>query len=70
MQVNSIHEMLAKEEMVKSFVKISSYSDDGFVESFELPNKKFVVGVKWHPELMLEEESTQRLFKYFVNECK
>jgi len=70
MQVNSIHEMLAKKEDVEAFVRISSYSDDGLVESFEVPNKKFVVGIKWHPELMMEEEATQRLFKRFVEECK
>ena len=69
MQVNSIHEMLAKKEIIGPFVKISSYSDDGLVESFELPDKKFVVGVKWHPELMMEEESTKKLFKRFVDEC-
>lgn len=69
MNVNSIHEMLATKEMVESFVKVSSFSDDGFVESFELPNKKFVLGIKWHPELMLEEDVTQKLFKQFVNAC-
>ena len=69
MQVNSIHEMIAKKEVVESFVKISSYSYDGLIESFELPDKKFVIGVKWHPELM-KEESTQKLFKRFVDECR
>ncbi len=70
MQVNSIHEMLATQELVKPFATISSTSDDGFVESFELNNKRFVLGIKWHPELMLNEEFTNRLFKRFVDECK
>jgi gamma-glutamyl-gamma-aminobutyrate hydrolase PuuD len=69
MLVNSIHSMIAKKEEIEKFVKVSSYSDDGLVESFELPEKKFVLGIKWHPELMMTDVSTQRLFKRFVDEC-
>ena len=70
MQVNSIHSMIATKEMVEPFAKVSSTSDDGLVESFEVSNKKFVVGIKWHPELMLEEEFTNNLFSKFVDACK
>lgn len=70
MQVNSIHAMLATKESVESFAKISSYSEDGYVESFEIPNKKFIVGIKWHPELMLEEDFSHKLFEEFVQACK
>ena len=70
MQVNSIHSMIANKEMVEPFAKISSTSDDGLVESFEMPNKKFIVGIKWHPELMLEEEFTNNLFSNFIEACK
>ena len=67
--VNSIHTMFAPKENVDNFAKISSLSYDGLVESFELENKKFVMGIKWHPELMLEEESTQNIFKAFIESC-
>ena len=40
------------------------------LKSFELNNKKFVIGVKWHPELMLEEDFTKNLFKEFIENCK
>lgn len=70
LEVNSIHSMIATKEMVEPFAKVSSTSDDGLVESFEVPNKKFVIGVKWHPELMLEEEFTNNLFARFVEACK
>ena len=49
---------------------MQAVSDDGLVESFELPDKKFVLGIKWYPELMMDEESTKRLFKRFVEECE
>ena len=68
--VNSIHSMIAPKEKVQDYVKISSISYDGLVESFELNNKKFVMGIKWHPELMLEDESTKKMFKEFIEKCK
>lgn len=68
--VNSIHSMIAPKENVEGYAKISSTSYDGLVESFELNNKKFVIGIKWHPELMLEDEFTKNLFKEFIEKCK
>ena len=67
--VNSIHSMIAPKEKVEKYVKISSVSYDGLVESFELDNKKFIIGIKWHPELMLEDDFTQNLFKNFIKKC-
>lgn len=66
--VNSIHSMIAPRENVEGYATISSLSDEGLVESFELSNKRFVVGIKWHPELMLEDEFPQKLFKEFIKE--
>lgn len=68
--VNSIHTMISPIEKVEDYAKISSISYDGLVESFELSNKKFVIGIKWHPELMLEDIITKNLFKEFINKCK
>lgn len=70
LEVNSLHFMIAPEEMVKPYAKITSYSEDGLVESFEVPNKKFVLGFKWHPELMLEEKYVDKIFKEFIKNCK
>ena len=68
--VNSIHSMIAPQENVEGYATISSTSYDGLVESFELNNKKFVIGIKWHPELMLEDEFTNNLFQEFIEKCK
>ncbi|MEI3395136.1 MAG: gamma-glutamyl-gamma-aminobutyrate hydrolase family protein [Clostridia bacterium] len=68
--VNSIHSMIALKENVEGFAKISSVSYDGLVESFELENKKFILGIKWHPELMLEDDFTQNLFSEFIKFSK
>ena len=68
--VNSIHSMIAPKENVDGYAKISSISYDGLVESFELNNKKFIIGIKWHPELMLDDDFTNKLFKEFIEKSK
>ena len=68
--VNSIHSMIAPKENVENYAKASAISYDGLVESFELTNKKFIIGIKWHPELMIEDEFTEKLFNEFIKNCK
>ena len=68
--VNSIHSMIAPKHLVEAFAKISSFSEDGLVESFEVKNKKFVMGIKWHPELLLQEKYVDNIFEKFVSSCK
>ena len=67
--VNSIHSRVATKELVEPYAKISSYSKDGLVESFEVPNKKFIMGIKWHPELLLNEAYVDELFKTLIDKC-
>lgn len=67
--VNSLHTFFAKDENVKN-LEISAYSDDGYVEAVELKDKKFVLGVKWHPELMLNNEGMSRIFERFIDACR
>ena len=67
--VNSMHTMIAPKENVEKYAKISSISSDGLVESFELYDKKFIIGIKWHPEQMLEDEFPDKLFREFISKC-
>lgn len=67
-EVNSIHTMFANNEDIKD-LEISAYSDDGYVEAVELKNKKFCLGVKWHPEFMLDNEIMNNIFKSFILKC-
>ena len=46
-------------------------SSDGVVEAIEQVGERFVIGVQWHPEMMIEKDiNSQRLFKEFINECR
>lgn len=61
--------MIAPKENVEKYAQISAVSYDGLAECFEVYNKKFIIGIKWHPELMLEDEFPDKLFKEFISKC-
>ena len=42
-----------------------AYSEDGYVEALEMKNKKFMVGVQWHPE-STDDEISDKLFNAFI----
>lgn len=65
-KVNSRHNSIIK----NTKLEISGLSQDGHIESIEDNNKKFFVGVQWHPESMLEYDDKQNnLFKLFIKSC-
>ncbi len=65
-KVNSIHTCIATEKEIKRYKVVAKCPLDNTVEAIELENKRFVIGIKWHPELM---ESMNPIFEEFVKEC-
>ncbi len=64
--VNSFHHQAVR-QVAQGFV-VTSRAGDGIIESIELPDRRFVVGVQWHPEEMSESRADMmRLFVAFVN---
>lgn len=64
--VNSFHHQAVR-QVAQGFV-VTSRAGDGVIESIELPDRRFVVGVQWHPEEMSESRADMmRLFVTFVN---
>lgn len=49
---------------------ICARSSDGLIEGVELKDKKFIIGVQWHPESNLEDEYSKKLFKSFFDNFK
>ena len=45
---------------------VSASSSDGVAEAIEITDYPFLVGVQWHPERILEDKYTQRLFNAFI----
>ena len=66
-KVNSRHKFVLKN--LGSFV--CAISNDGYIEAIEDSNKKFFIGIQWHPESMLKYDKLQNnLFKYFIKCCE
>ncbi len=49
---------------------ICARSSDGLIEGVELKDKKFIIGVQWHPESNLEDEHSKKIFKSFFDNFK
>ena len=63
-QVNSFHHQ-AVSEIPPDFL-VSSKAPDGIIESIERRDAQFCVGVQWHPEVMVEDQYSQRIFRGLV----
>lgn len=66
--VNSFHRYHVSDN--ESF-NISARSEDNYIEAIEMKNKKFIIGVQWHPEISYDfDESSKRIIDYFIDMCK
>lgn len=67
--VNSYHHQAVK-AIAPNFEKMA-ISEDGIIEGIYMPNKKFVWGVQWHPELSYKScEYSSKIFDKFLNTAK
>ena len=65
--VNSRH----KSYITKTDLCISGISTDGYIESVEDSNKRFFIGIQWHPETTFEYDIvSKKIFKAFILECQ
>ena len=51
------------------YFNVVALSDDNYIEAIEMNDKKFVIGVQWHPESM-DDETSRLLFESFIDACK
>lgn len=64
--VNSLHHDYVDFEL--NDLLVSSVSEDGMIEAVELPKNRFGLGVQWHPEYLMDEDS-KNILDYFVKCC-
>lgn len=62
--VNSIHHDIVDFEM-KDLI-ISAISDDNIIEAVEYPNRKYIIGLQWHPEY-LKDNNSKLIFDKFID---
>lgn len=66
--VNSIHTHLAT--FVPKELSIVAVSEDKQIEVVEAKNKRFYIGIKYHPELLVDfDEKQNHIFKKFIQIC-
>jgi putative glutamine amidotransferase len=64
-QVNSLHHQAAKD--VAPGLQAVAWAPDGVIEALEMPGRRFVVGVQWHPEEMTgTSQQARSLFSCLV----
>jgi putative glutamine amidotransferase len=65
-KVNSFHHQSVRR--VGDGFRVSAISSDGMIEAIESTRHRFVVGVQWHPECLVEKNDapSKRLFEAFV----
>jgi gamma-glutamyl-gamma-aminobutyrate hydrolase PuuD len=64
LNVNSFHHQAI--DKTAPVLRVSAISDDRIIEAVEAENKRFVLGVQWHPEHM-HDPASKALFKGFVD---
>ena len=64
---NSIHHQ-ALDKPAEGLL-VSAQAEDGVIEGVEMPSKRFVLGVQWHPECMPGSPQMQQLFEAFITAC-
>ncbi|MBE7053169.1 MAG: hypothetical protein E7391_02710 [Ruminococcaceae bacterium] len=67
--VNSRHHQAIK-KIAPHFLPMA-FSEDGIIEAVYNPDKKFFMGVQWHPEDMYDGfKHSREIFKRFIEEAK
>ena len=64
LNVNSLHHQGAKD--LAPSLKPAAYAPDGLVEGLEFPGHPFGIAVQWHPEWLMDQPVTRRLFGAFI----
>ena len=68
-RVNSFHHQAIR-DVADCFVVSAVSADDGVIEAVEQPGERFVVGVQWHPEELVEFKEAKELFRSFVDAAR
>ena len=65
--VNSAHHQAVK--TVAPGCIVNARAEDGVIEGIENPDRKFCIGVQWHPEFTISDADA-RLYRAFIKACR
>ncbi len=67
-RVNSMHHQVI--DQVGRGLKVTTYSEDGFVEAVEAADGYPLLAVQWHPEEIADRPEQGKIFEHFVARCR
>lgn len=68
LNVNSFHHQCLHKTGKE--LEVTATAPDGVIEAIEMPSHRFVVGVQWHPEMLLTaSDKMLPLFRAFTDAC-
>jgi putative glutamine amidotransferase len=65
--VNSLHHQAVLS--IPDDFRIDAIAADGIIEGIEKIGARFCIGVQWHPEALIGEDHSAKLFTEFVESC-
>jgi putative glutamine amidotransferase len=68
LKVNSRHHQAVKD--LAPGIKVCAKAEDGVVEAIESAGDQWIVGVQWHPEDLIQDETQLGIFKAFIKACQ
>ena len=69
LEVNTLHHQAVKE--LGNGLTPMAVAPDGLIEAVQMPGKRFVWAVQWHPEYLFRtDKDSLVIFSYFVEHCK
>lgn len=67
-QTNSLHHQAVREP--GEGLRAVAWAEDGVIEAIEHTEKRFAIGVQWHPEWLQGQEPMRALYRAFVKACQ
>lgn len=68
-EVNSLHHQAIKD--LAPGLTITACADDGIIEGVAFPNRRFALGVQWHPEALVDQHPPMKaLFESLVEAAR
>ncbi len=67
LRTNSLHHQAIRQPAPA--LEVVAHAEDGVIEAVELPEKRFAIGVQWHPECLPNQDSMCKLFIELIKGC-
>lgn len=65
LNINSLHSQAVNR--IGKGLTVSAYDKDGFIQAFENEQKRFLIGVQWHPEYLPYHSRQRKLFLAMIS---